>query len=155
MNYTRILLAGIAAWIASIALGFLIHDIWLMRLYQANAWAYRRMDDVAELVPIGMAAQLLGSLAFAYAYAKGYDHNREVSGVAQGVRFGLIVAIIVDGFAVAWNYVTEPIALRLGILEVLAVIAQFGVCGAIVGMTYQPGRIVIRHRAEEKYDLRG
>jgi hypothetical protein len=155
MNYARIVLAGIAAWIASIALGYLIHDIWLMRLYQANAWAFRRANDVAELVPIGLGAQLLGCMAFAFAYAKGYEHNREASGVAQGVRFGMLIALIVDGFAVAWNYVTEPIAPRLGVLEVLAVVGQLGAIGAIVGLTYHPDRIVVPRDAGEKYDLRG
>jgi hypothetical protein len=154
MNYPRIALAGFAAWLASIALGYLINDIWLLRLYQANAWAFRRPDDVAELVPIGLAAQLFGSLAFAFAYAKGYEHNREASGIAQGIRFGLIIAIIVDGFAVVWNYVAEPIAARLGLLQNLGVVAQFGVCGAIVGMIYHPSRVALP-RTEENYDLRG
>jgi putative flippase GtrA len=154
MNYPRIALAGMAAWLASIALGYLIHDVWLFRLYQANAWAFRRPDDVAELVPIGLAAQLLGSLAFALAYAKGYEHNREASGIAQGIRFGLIIAIIVDGFAVVWNYVAEPIAARLGLLQILGVIGQFGLCGAIVGLIYHPSRVALP-RTEENYDLRG
>ncbi len=73
MNYARIALAGLAAWVASIALGYLIHDVWLLRLYQANAWAFRRADDVAVLLPIGLGAQLLACLAFAFAYAKGYQ----------------------------------------------------------------------------------
>jgi hypothetical protein len=155
MNYTRMVLAGIAAWVASIALGYVIHDVWLTRLYHANAWAFRRADDVAELIPIGLAAQFLGCMAFAFAYAKGYEHNREASGIAQGVRFGLLVAMIVDGFAVTWNYVIEPIAPRLGVLEVLAIIGQFGALGAIVGMTYHPSRIVVPRGTGEKYDLRG
>src|ERR687884_603103 len=129
MNYGRIVLAGLAAWIASIAIGYVINDIWLMRLYQANAWAYRRAEDVGELVPIGLAMQALGALAFAWVYAKGYEPNREASGIAQGVRFGLAVALLIVGFATVWNYVTQPIAARLGVLQMLAVVAQFGICG--------------------------
>jgi len=154
MNYPRIALAGVAAWLASMALGYVIHDIWLLRLYQANAWAYRHAEDIRELLPIGFAAHLLGSLAFAFAYAKGYEPNREVSGIAQGIRFGLIIAIIVDGFAVAWNYVAEPIAARLGVLQVLGIVGQFGICGAIVGLIYHPSRVALP-RTEEHYDLRG
>lgn len=135
MNYPRILLAGIAAWAASIAVGYVINDIWLMRLYQANAWAFRRAGDVEALVPIGLGAQLLGCLAFAFAYAKGYEGDG--SRVGEGIRFGLIVAIMIDGFAVAWNYVTQPIALRLGILEVVGIVGQFGVYGAVVGLIYE------------------
>lgn len=155
MNYTRIVLAGIAVWIASVAVGYVINDIWLARLYQANAWAYRHAQDVRELVHIGIAMQLLGSLAFAFAYAKGYERNREASGIAQGVRFGFVVAFIIDGFAVAWNYITEPIALKLGVLQMLAIVGQFGILGAIVGIVYHPSRITVPHGMTEKYDLRG
>jgi len=154
MNYPRIALAGFATWLASIALGYLIHDIWLLRLYQANAWAYRHAEDIRELLPIGLAGHLLGSLAFAFAYAKGYEPNRDASGIAQGIRFGLIIAIIVDGFAVVWNYVAEPIAARLGLLQILAIVGQFGLCGAIVGLIYHPSRVALP-RIEESYDLRG
>ncbi|HEU5254463.1 MAG TPA: hypothetical protein VFU28_00620 [Vicinamibacterales bacterium] len=154
MNYSRIALAGFAAWLASIAVGYVIHDLWLLRLYQANAWAYRHAEDIRELLPIGLAGHLLGSLAFAFAYAKGYEPNRDASGIAQGIRFGLIIAIIVDGFAVVWNYVAEPIAARLGLLQILAIVGQFGLCGAIVGLIYHPSRVALP-RTEESYDLRG
>ena len=154
MNYSRTALAGFAAWLASMALGYVIHDIWLLRLYQANAWAYRHAEDIRELLPIGLGAHLLGSFAFAFAYAKSYEPNREASGIARGVRFGLVIAVIVDGFAVVWNYVAEPIAARLGLLQVLGIVAQFGICGAIVGLIYHPSRVALP-RIEESYDLRG
>ena len=155
MNYPRALLAGIAVWITSVAIGYVINDIWLARLYQANAWAYRHAEDVRELVPIGLGMQLLASLAFAFAYAKGYERDREASGIAQGVRFGLVVALIIDGFAVVWNYITEPIAPRLGVLQVCAIIGEFGILGGVVGLVYHPSRITVPRHADEQYDLRG
>lgn len=135
MNYPRIALAGFAAWLASIALGYLVNDVWLFRLYQANAWAFRRPADIAELVPLGLAAQLAACFAFAFAYAKKYEG--EGSPIGEGIRFGLIVSIMVDGFAVVWNYVTEPIATRLGVLELVARVGEFGVYGAVVGFIYR------------------
>ena len=135
MNYPRILLAGLAVWVASLALGYVVHDVWLLRLYQANAWAFRRADDVLKLLPIGLGAQLLGCLAFAFAYAKGYDGGG--SRIGEGIRYGTVVALMIGGFATVWNYVTQPIAPRLGALEVIAVIGQFGVYGAIVGLIYE------------------
>jgi putative flippase GtrA len=154
MNYARIVLAGIAAWIASIAVGYVINDVWLFRLYQANAWAYRRAEDIRPLVYYGLGAQLLGCLAFAFAYARGYQ--REGSGLAQGIRFGLVIAILIDGFATVWNVVTQPIAVRLGVLELVARVGEFGIYGAIVGLLYQPdGRPKLPQGVSEQYDLRG
>jgi hypothetical protein len=136
VNLRRIAIAGVVAWAASIALGYLVNNIWLLRLYQANAWAYRRPNEIAALLPVGFGLQLLAFLAFAWAYAKGYDG--EGSGVLEGVRFGVVVAIMIDGFAIVWNYVTEPIALRLGVAQLIAFVGQFGVYGAIVGAIYAP-----------------
>ena len=42
------------------------------------------------------------------------------------MRFGVIVAIMIDGFAVVWNYVTQPIAPRLGALEMIAHVGRVG-----------------------------
>jgi putative flippase GtrA len=151
MNYPRIALAGLAAWLASIALGYLINDIWLFRLYQANAWAFRRPDDVAELVPIGLGAQLLACFAFAIAYAKGYEG--EGSAIGEGIRYGLLIAVMVDGFAVVWNYVTEPIATRLGMLELVARVGEFGVYGAVVGSIYRPRELPLPKVDSDIVDL--
>jgi len=153
VNYPRIVLAGLAAWVASIAVGYVINDVWLIRLYQANAWAFRRAADIRSLVPIALGAQLVASLAFAYAYAKGYE--REGSGLAQGIRFGLIVAMMIGGFATIWNLVSQPIAMRLGVLEVVSRIGEFGIYGAVVGLIYQPYRRDLPEGISEQYDLRG
>ena len=137
MNYTRVVLAGLATWIASIGVGYVINDIWLMRLYHANAWAFRRAEDVRPLVPFGLGVQLLACLAFAFAYAKGYEREHEGSGVGQGIRFGLVVAMMIAGFATVWNLVTQPIAVRLGVLEVVSRVGEFGIYGAVVGLIYR------------------
>jgi len=134
VNYARVVLAGLAAWAASIVVAYVINDIWLLRLYHANAWAFRRADDVRRLVPAGLGAQLVGCLAFAFAYARGYQ--REGSGLGHGIRFGLVVALMIDGFATVWNLVTEPIAIRLGVLELVSRVGEFGIYGAIVGLIY-------------------
>jgi hypothetical protein len=153
MNYARIALAALAAWIVSLGLGYLINNVWLLHVYQANAWAFRRASDMTPLLPIGFGAQLLAFFAFAYAYAKGYEGTG--SAIGEGIRFGLVVAIMIDGFAVVWNYVTEPIAPRLGALELIEHIGEFGVYGAIVGLIYHPRRLALPRRSNEKYDLRG
>jgi putative flippase GtrA len=136
MNYGRMVIAAMTAWIVSIGLGYFINDVWLVHVYQANAWAFRRAEDVTPLLPIGFGAQLLAFGAFVYAYAKGYEGTGP--GVLEGLRFGLVVAVMIDGFAIVWNYVTEPIAPRLGALQMIEHIGEFGVYGAIVGVIYRP-----------------
>jgi hypothetical protein len=52
----------------TIGLGYLINSVWLLHVYQANAWAFRRAEDVTPLLPIGFGAQFVACVAFAYAY---------------------------------------------------------------------------------------
>jgi hypothetical protein len=44
---------------------------------------------------------------------------------------------MVAGFATAWNLVTQPIAVRLGVLEIVSRVGEFGIYGAVVGVVYR------------------
>src|SRR5215831_17572622 len=126
----------------------------MLRMYQANAWAYRHPDEIVPLLPLALGAELLAFFAMAFAYAKGYEGHG--SAIGEGVRFGLVIAIMIDGFAIVWNYVTQPIAPRLGALELVEHVGQFGVYGAIMGLIYQPRRTSLpQELVNQKYDLRG
>ena len=139
MNYARIALAGIAAWLASI-----VARISHQRHLAAASVSGERLGVQASggyraLLPIGLGAQLVACLAFAFAYAKGYEGDG--SHIGEGMRFGLIVALMIDGFAVVWNYVTQPIAPRLGVLaDRSRIVGQLGVYGAIVGLDLRAER---------------
>jgi hypothetical protein len=60
---------------------------------------------------------------------------------------------MIDGFAVVWNYVTEPIATRLGVLELVARIGEFGVYGAVVGSIYRPREVPLPKLDADIVDL--
>ena len=64
MSHGRIVLAAMTAWIAPVAPGSLINDVWLVHLYAANAWAFRYREDISRLLPIGLGAQLIACVAF-------------------------------------------------------------------------------------------
>src|SRR5687767_15947462 len=72
MNFARIALAAVAAWIVSLPVGYVINDFLLADIYEANRSALRSSADVTANLPLGFAFVLVGFFAFAYAYAKGY-----------------------------------------------------------------------------------
>ena len=69
------------------------------------------------------------------AYAKGYEGG---SGVMEGIRFGLLIGIMVDAFAMIWYWVTIPISATLGIYMLIDGIVEPVIYGAIVGAIYKP-----------------
>src|SRR5688500_10349808 len=106
MNFGRIAAAAVVAWIVSLGVGFLVNEVLLADIAAANVTVMRPEAELMGNLPIGFVFLLLGFFAFSYAYAKGYEGG---SGVVEGIRFGVLVALIVVGFGLIWQYVMFPI----------------------------------------------
>jgi hypothetical protein len=135
MNFGRIAAAAVSAWIVSIVLGFLINGVLLANLIAANASAVRPEAELTSMLPLGFAGSLVGFCAFAYAYAKGYEGG---SGLVEGARFGLLVAVLLIGFSVVWQYVVYPISGSFAVAGIVSSLITFPLYGAIVGAIYKP-----------------
>ena len=135
MNFARVATAAVAAWIVSIPVAYVVNEIILNDLFTANAAAYRPQEAIMASLPLGFGFMLIGFFAFAYAYAKGYEGG---NGTMEGIRFGVLVAIMLDCFALIWNYVTTPISGSLAAAFMIDYIAEFALYGAVVGTIYKP-----------------
>ena len=135
MNFARVAVSALAAWAVSIPVGYVVNDILLKDLYTANAAAFRPEAAMMANMPLGMAASLVGYFAFAYMYAKGYEGTQ---GAVEGLRFGVLVALLLSGFGLAWQYVLLPISGTLVVAWIVDAIAEFSLYGAIVGAIYKP-----------------
>ena len=135
MNFPRIALAAVSAWIVSLAVGFFMNDFLLADLLAANQSAMRSEAELAVRLPVGLAFLLVGFFAFAYAFAKGYEGT---DGVTEGVRFGVLVGLVVLGFANVWQWVVYPVTSGVLFAAVISSIVQMALYGAIVGWIYRP-----------------
>jgi hypothetical protein len=135
MNFARVAAAAVAAWIVSLPVGYVVNEILLKEMYVANAAAYRPEAALQANLPIGFGFMLVGFFAFAYAYAKGYEGT---NGTMEGVRFGVLVAIMLNCFAAIWTYVAMPISLSLAVAVMIDLVVEFALYGAIVGAVYRP-----------------
>ncbi len=134
MNFMRIAAAAVVAWIVSIAIGYVVNTFLFADLYAANQAAFRPEAAMMANLPLGFAFMLLGFFAFAYAYAKGYEGG----GVLEGIRFGVLVALMLDCFVVVWQYVGMPISASLALATMIDYVVEFSIYGAIVGTVYEP-----------------
>lgn len=135
MNMGRVAAAAVVAWVVSIGVGYLVNEVLFSSLYAANAAAFRPDPQMMANLPVGFIGMLLGFFAFAYAYAKGYEGG---SGPMEGVRFGLLVGVMLDGFGLIWYWVTIPIDVRLAAAMMIDTLVEFSLYGAIVGFVYRP-----------------
>jgi hypothetical protein len=133
MNYSRVALAAVVAWVVSVAVGYVVDGVMLADLYAAHEPVFRPLAEVH--VALGFAAQLLGFFAFAYMYAKGYEGT---SGAQEGLRFGVLVGLLLVGFGWAWDFAVLRVSEALGLAWVIAGLVRMSLYGIIVGLVYRP-----------------
>lgn len=133
MNFPRLALAAAVAWIASWVVGSVVNDVLLADLYAEHAAVLRPEHEANQA--LGYAVSLLGFFAFSYAYAKGYESG---SGVWEGLRYGVLIALMLVSFSVVWSYVLFRISGQLAFAWVIDTIVEFGIYGVVVGAVYRP-----------------
>jgi phosphotransferase system glucose/maltose/N-acetylglucosamine-specific IIC component len=143
MHYGRVVAAAVVAWLAYLVVSPIANNVLLADLYARHAAVFRPADQM-NLV-LGFAASAVGFLVFSYAYAKGYEGG---AGAAEGLRFGVIVGLLLSCFAVVWNYVVLPLSGVLALAWVADTIAEMGIYGVIVGLIYRP--LPARRQAAER-----
>lgn len=135
MNLARVAMAAVVAWVVYLGVSFVVHTMLLKDLYLQHLSAMRPEVDQNGILPIGFMFALVGFFAFAYTYAKGYEGG---SGAQEGLRFGVLVGILICSFRVIWDHMVWPVSLQLTAAWMVDYIVEFALYGMIVGGIYKP-----------------
>lgn len=135
MNLSRVAFAGFAAWVAFCVIGYVAHAVLMQDLYVAHSAIMRPTADANVRLPLAFGVALVGFMAFAYAYAKGYEGGK---GIQEGLRYGVLVGVMLIAFVVIWDYMTYPLSRTFLFALVIDYIVEFAIYGTIVGLIYRP-----------------
>ncbi|HEY6051730.1 MAG TPA: hypothetical protein VIZ58_10805 [Thermoanaerobaculia bacterium] len=138
MNYPRIILAALGAFVAYFAIGFAVFAVAagpMKREFEKYPAVYRPKEAMMGVMPIGMAAMLVGILVLAVLYAMVFKGG---SGLAEGVRFGALIGVFVVCAFVVHNWTNLNIGARLTVYQALAYFVQWTVVGGAIGLIYRP-----------------
>jgi hypothetical protein len=133
VNFGRVAAGAIVAWIASLLISPLVNNVLLADLYARHAAVFRPQAEMNMV--LGLGASLVGYFVFAYAYAKGYEGG---NGAVEGLRFGVVVGLLLACFAVVWNYVVLPVSGSLGVAWIVDTLVEMALYGVVVGLIYKP-----------------
>ena len=133
MDFGRLSAAALVGWLAHLALSALVWGSLLPDLFRQNAFLLRAPAEM-NLVA-GYGASLVGFFVFAYAYAKGYEGG---TGVLEGLRYGVLIGLLLAAFTGVWAYVLVPIPATFGLAIVVDIIVEMAAYGAIVGVICKP-----------------
>ena len=145
MNFPRVALAAAAAWVLYLGMGFLVHGVLLKDTYMHYVGVMRPEAQANAILPMAFGGALVGFFAFAYAYAKGYEGG---NGVQEGLRFGVLVGIMLCGFGSVWDYMMWPISASLLAAWLIDFVVEFSMYGMVVGLIYKPLAATTARRAE-------
>lgn len=135
MNFARVALAAVVSWVVYLGVSFVVHTMLLKDLYLSHLSSMRPEADQNAILPVGFVFALVGFFAFAYTYAKGYEGG---SGAQEGLRFGVLVGILICCFRVIWDHMVWPVSLQLTTAWMVEYIVEFALYGIIVGAIYKP-----------------
>jgi hypothetical protein len=141
INFARIALAAVVSWIVYLGVSFFVHSLILREMYVQHLTSMRPEADQNAMLPVGFVFALVGFFAFSYAYAKGYEGG---SGTQEGLRFGVLVGILICCFQIIWDHMIWPVSLQLTAAWMVQYILQFAMYGSVVGAIYKPAQKTVR-----------
>ena len=124
MNYSRILLASVCAFIAYFIYGGVLFGAlpWLRTEFAKYPAVYRSQEGIKSTMPFGMLAMFVALAAIAMLYAMAYSGG---PGVVEGARFGALIGVFAVGSFVVHNYVNLNIGLKLTVQQSIAYFLQW------------------------------
>jgi hypothetical protein len=135
MNMSRLALAAVAAWIVDSIYGYCVYGQALMGEFASYPGVFRSMEAVNGKLPLMFAGSLLGFFALAYIFAKGHEGG---NGLAEGLRFGVVLAIFEFGMISIGNYAVMNIGRKLAVEMAIAGFVEGVLSGVVLGLVYRP-----------------
>jgi hypothetical protein len=135
MNKVRLIITIVAVFVLANFTGFFIHAIWLKQDYMPIAEHYR--PEGQEKMIFIVLAYLSFAVGSVWVYARGVEDKGVIG---QGVRFGLLMFLIltVPSFFIA--YAVQPVPAVLMSKQVLAELADKILLGIVTALIYGKGR---------------
>lgn len=134
MNFTRLILAIVVAFVFIFATDFLIHAVWLKPDYEATKELWRPEAEMGARFHWMLIAQLLVAIAFVIIWALGFAARGSL-GLACG--YGLLIGLIVQSTTII-TYVVSPFPANIALKWFASGIVQSVLLGLLVALVYKP-----------------
>ncbi len=132
MNKKRFILASIAVFVVFEILDWIIHSKILSRTYMNLQHLWR--PDMLDKMWIMYITAFIFSFLFVYIFTKGYEGK----GVAEGIRYGLIIGLLMLVVGMFNQYAVYPIPSNLTIQWFIYGLIQFIIVGIVAALIYRP-----------------
>jgi hypothetical protein len=136
MNTKKFLLAFILVFVLVEVTNYIIHVAILGPVYASEEIKviFRPEEEMSGMMWIMRVVDLIWSFFFVFFFVKGYENR----GIAEGLRFGLYVALFFNLVNVYGQYAVYPIPYYLALQWFLYGLVQVLILGVTVALVYKP-----------------
>ena len=133
---SRFFIAWVVIFIAWFIGSYIVHGVLLNGDYMALSMLFRTPADSQKYFPLMILAHVLLSGAFAWIYARGVESK---PWVAQGVRFGIAVALLTTVPTYLIYYCVQPMPGELVVKQIIFDGILMVILGVLVAWVYRGG----------------
>jgi hypothetical protein len=126
----KLFLGTFLVFVSFILLDALIHGFFLRHLYERVSGLWR--PDIQAKAWIMIVLDFMTSFLFVYIFTKG----RENKGIAEGIRYGLLMGLFFSLIGVFGQYVVYPLPLQLAISWFIFNLLEFIIAGIITALVF-------------------
>ena len=129
------IIATLAVAVAFYLMDALFHGMVMMNTYSATAQLWRPMDEMRQLMWVGILGYLAFSALFYLIFSCGFTPGKSKAG--QGLRYGLLIGLLFWGAHALMSYPYMPIPSHIYWAWFGIGMIEFAVLGLITGMIYK------------------
>ena len=144
MNFGRVVAAAVAATVWDAIYGFCVYGVLLAPQFAKYPNVYRSNEAGMAFLPLMFAGIFVAMVVATMIYVKGYEGG---SGVAEGARFGFLLAVFIVCVFVGVNYATLNINKKITGMLAVAGFIEWLVDGIVIGLVYKPDAAAAGRRA--------
>lgn len=132
MNIKRFFGASIAVFVANQLMDLIIHGVILGKTYETMVNVWR--PDMDSKMWIMTVSSFIFAFLFVYIFTKGYENK----GIAEGIRFGIIVGLLMNVVGMLSQYAVYPVPFSLVLQWFVFGMIQFTIYGIVAALIYKP-----------------
>ncbi len=124
----------IVVYIVMQALGYVIHEVMMGDTYEKLASIFRPEAEMMDMMWMMMVSGAVMMFMFCYIFTRGHEGK----GIAEGVRYGVLIGLLMAGPMAIDQYVIFPVPGNVAMIWLISSIASLTIAGAIFAAIYKP-----------------
>jgi hypothetical protein len=134
MNIKRYVVVAIVVWVALFILEYILHGVVLTGFYRDIEHTLRPANSMPAFFAWVLLGEVILAFGFCYIFVKGYENR----GIAEGVRYGLLIGITFGVSTTLINYAVHPIPGGMAVALIVGYAVEMGILGIIAAAIYKP-----------------